>query len=62
MSREYKAILQAAELPNVRFHDLRQTAATPLLAQPSESSAQRTRRAKIRSMRWIWIPPKPFVA
>jgi integrase len=33
MTREYKAILQAAELPNVRFHDLRHTAATLLLAQ-----------------------------
>jgi len=33
MSREYKAILQAAELPNVRFHDLRHTAARLLLAQ-----------------------------
>jgi integrase len=33
MSREYKAILKAAGLPNVRFHDLRHTAATLLLAQ-----------------------------
>ena len=29
----YKALLQAAHIPNVRFHDLRHTAATLLLAQ-----------------------------
>ena len=33
MTREYKALLQAAELPNIRFHDLRHAAATLLLAQ-----------------------------
>lgn len=31
--REFKAILKAAKLPPVRFHDLRHTAATLLLAQ-----------------------------
>jgi integrase len=31
--REFKAILTAANLPAVRFHDLRHTAATLLLAQ-----------------------------
>jgi integrase len=33
MTRVFKALLQAAELPNVRFHNLRHTAATLLLAQ-----------------------------
>lgn len=33
MTRTFKSLLQAAELPNVRFHDLRHTAATLLLAQ-----------------------------
>ena len=32
-TREFKALLRAAELPNIRFHDLRHTAATLLLAQ-----------------------------
>ena len=32
-SREYHALLEAAALPSVRFHDLRHTAATLLLAQ-----------------------------
>jgi integrase len=32
-TREYHALLDAAELPSVRFHDLRHTAATLLLAQ-----------------------------
>ena len=31
--RKFKAILRAAELPNIRYHDLRNTAATLLLAQ-----------------------------
>ena len=32
-TREYQALLEAATLPSVRFHDLRHTAATLLLAQ-----------------------------
>ena len=32
-TREYQALLKAATLPSVRFHDLRHTAATLLLAQ-----------------------------
>jgi integrase len=32
-SRDYRALLQAAKLPAIRFHDLRHTAATLLLAQ-----------------------------
>ena len=32
-TREYHALLESAELPSVRFHDLRHTAATLLLAQ-----------------------------
>ena len=31
--REFKAVLKGADLPLVRFHDLRHTAATLLLAQ-----------------------------
>ena len=31
--REFKAILRTAGLPDIRFHDLRHTAATLLLAQ-----------------------------
>ena len=31
--REFKAILKAADLPDIRIHDLRHTAATLLLAQ-----------------------------
>jgi integrase len=33
VTREFKALLAGASLPNVRFHDLRHTAATLLLAQ-----------------------------
>ena len=33
MQRKFKAILRTAELPNIRYHDLRHTAATLLLAQ-----------------------------
>jgi integrase len=33
VTREFHALLQAAKLPRVRFHDLRHTAATLLLAQ-----------------------------
>jgi integrase len=33
VSRDYKTMLRAAELPSIRFHDLRHTAATLLLAQ-----------------------------
>jgi integrase len=32
-TREYHALLEAAKLPSIRFHDLRHTAATLLLAQ-----------------------------
>jgi integrase len=33
VTREFKALLAAAKLPNVRFHDLRHIAATLLLAE-----------------------------
>jgi integrase len=33
LTREYKALLRKAGLPNIRFHDLRHSAATLLLAQ-----------------------------
>ncbi len=33
VSREFKAMLKSADLPAIRFHDLRHTAATLLLAQ-----------------------------
>lgn len=33
LTREYKPLTMAAGLPNIRFHDLRHTAATLLLAQ-----------------------------
>ena len=33
MTREFHVLLAAADLPAVRFHDLRHTAATLLLAQ-----------------------------
>jgi integrase len=33
VTREFHTVLAAAELPSVRFHDLRYTAATLLLAQ-----------------------------
>ena len=32
-TREFHALLEAAKLPSIRFHDLRHTAATLLLAQ-----------------------------
>jgi integrase len=33
VTREFTAMLKAADLPHIRFHDLRHTAATLLLAQ-----------------------------
>ena len=33
VTREFRALLETADLPRVRFHDLRHTAATLLLAQ-----------------------------
>ncbi len=33
LTRHFKSVLQAAELPNIRFHDLRHTAASLLVAQ-----------------------------
>jgi integrase len=33
VTRQFKALLASARLPNIRFHDLRHTAATLLLAQ-----------------------------
>ena len=42
LSREFHALLEKAQLPKIRFHDLRHTAATLLLIQGINPKVQET--------------------